>query len=76
MTFPQYRKLDDRSYYKIVSEVEMHEMQRLGKVFIHTHLVAQTFVDRNFISDLLNGDNGRYKTISEMEYESELCRKK
>ena len=70
MKYPQYRKLKDRAYYKIVSETELFEMQKLGKRYVLIHLVAHTFVDRNFISDLLNGDNGRYEEIMEVEYES------
>jgi len=70
MAFPQYRKLNDRAYYKIVSETEMFEMQKLGKRYVPIHLIAHTFVDRNLLSDLLNEDNGRYEVISEEEYES------
>jgi len=70
MTFPQYRKLNDRAYYKIVSETEMFEMQKLGKRFVLIHLIAKTFVDRNLILDLLDGDNGRYEVVAAAEYES------
>jgi hypothetical protein len=70
MIFPQYRKLNDKAYYKIVSETEMFEYQKLGKRYIQFHIIAQTFVDRNLISDVLSGDNGRYDVASKNEYES------
>ena len=69
-SFPQYRKLQDRSYYKILSETEMEEMQRLGKRFVLLQYHAHTFLDRFLVDDLLAGDNGRYETITQEEYEA------
>ena len=70
LTFPQYRRLENRSYYKIVSETELYEIQRVGHRFSAFHLIAYTFLDRNLIQDLLSGDGGRYETIVEEEYEA------
>lgn len=70
MQFPQYRKLKNRSYYKIVSESELFELQKLGKKFLLFHLVAKTFLDRNFISQILQMENGLYEVILEAEFES------
>jgi hypothetical protein len=69
MTFPQFRKLGDRAYYKIVSETEMVELQKLGKRFVSIHLTASTYLDRILISDLLDGDKGRYDLITEIAFE-------
>ncbi|MBY0427363.1 MAG: hypothetical protein K2Q22_17135 [Cytophagales bacterium] len=72
MTFPQYRKLANKSYYKIISPTEMIEIQRLGKRVLTNHLQANSFLDRNLIADLLDGDGGRYVVISEEEFEGVL----
>ena len=68
--FPQYRKLQDKSYYKIVSLLEMYEVQRLGTRWFVLHLLAHNFLDKNLIQDLLETDEGRYSIISEEEYTS------
>ncbi len=68
--FPQYRKLKDKSYYKVLSPQEMEEIQRLGKQFLLFHISAITFLDINLIRDILEGDQGRYEPISEQEYQT------
>jgi hypothetical protein len=68
-SFPQYRKLLDKSYYKIISTTEWIELQRLGCKVIETRFVVQHFADRNFLLDLLSGDKDRYEICSEEEFE-------
>lgn len=67
--FPQYRKLKDKSFYKIISLEEVHEIQGLGKRWFQLHFVAHNFLDKNLILDLLETDEGRYEVISREEYE-------
>ena len=66
--FPQYRKLQNRAYYKIVSEMEMEELNRLGKGWLRTYFVGKSFLDRCLIRDILSGETGHYVPISEADY--------
>ena len=49
--------------------MEMEELSPLGKGWIRSHFVGQTFLDRHLIRDILSGSNGRYEPISEADYE-------
>lgn len=66
--FPQYRRLQDKSYYKILSNTEMVEWQRLGTVYFRFEFKSANFLDNLLIQDLLGGDNGRYKSMTEEEF--------
>lgn len=69
-SFPQYRRLQNRSYYKILSDTEMIEWQRLGNNYSRLEFKSANFLDNLLIQDLISGDNGRYEPMSEEEFKS------
>lgn len=69
-SFPQYRRLQNKSYYKIVSGTEMIEWQRLGSTYSRFEFKSANFLDNLLIQDLLSGDNGRYEAMTEEEFKS------
>ena len=69
-SFPQYRHLQNKSYYKILSDTEMIEWQRLGKTYSKIEFKSTNFFDNLLIQDLLSGDNGRYEHLTEEEFQA------
>lgn len=69
-TYPQYRKyLHERTYFKIISEVEWEELHVSGdKVSIHSFF-AKILPDRNYIHDLTFDYAKNWLAIEEKEYE-------
>lgn len=71
MTFPQYRKYpDNRAFFKIISETEFEEISFLGTKQILTKIVAQTYAERIYISDMIDNSSVFYEVISQEEYDS------
>lgn len=75
MDFPQYRKrFDNKSYYKVINEETMQEVQRIGnKVFYH-ELKADKYFEKLLIQDIINGADELYTVITKDEWEQ--CQKK
>jgi hypothetical protein len=71
MDFPQYRKrFDNKSFYKIINERVIEEVQLIGdKSFVH-HLNADKYFELMFIQDLLEMSSELYLPSSKEEYES------
>lgn len=69
MDFPQYRKrFDEKSFYKILNERQMEEVQIIGdKAFKH-HITADKYFEIVLLQDILSGNNGIYLSIEENEY--------
>jgi len=68
--FPQFRKLaNNQSYYQIDSPENVIEIQKLGERWTLHQLHAKILPERLHISDILQGLNGTYITISEDEFE-------
>ncbi len=69
MDFPQYRKrFDEKSFYKILNERQMEEVQIIGdKAFKHV-LNADKYFEIVLLQDILSGNNGIYLPIEENEY--------
>ena len=67
--FPQYRKyLNNKGYFKIISENEWEEIQIIGKKGIISGFTAKIFPDKNFIYDLTYDYKNNWEEISEEEY--------
>jgi hypothetical protein len=71
MDFPQYRKrFDNKSFYKILNERTLEEVQLIGdKSFIH-RLNADKYFELMFIQDLLEMSGELYLPSTKEEYES------
>ena len=69
-SFPQYRRLQNKSYYKILSDTEMIEWQKLGSTYSRFEFKSVNFLDNLLIQDLLSGDNGRYERLTEEEFQA------
>ncbi len=68
--FPQYRKLkNEKSFYFIESLVVVHEVQQMGNRWTEHTLKAKILPERLHISDILEGTNGIYLTITKEEFE-------
>ena len=72
-TFPQFRKLrNGRSFYRIESETEMTEVQRVGTRLVIHRVEAKILPDRLLIQDLLSEASEQYEAISEEEFDGWL----
>lgn len=73
MTFPQYRKYPhNKTFFKINSTTNFDELQILGNTFSLTKLVSKTFVDRNYIADMLENSSEYWVCSNEDEFETQL----
>lgn len=69
MDFPQYRKrFDNKSYYKVINEESMQEVQRIGKKIFYHELKADKYFEKILISDIISAPNDVYQVISEEEW--------
>lgn len=65
--FPQYRKLKDRSFYKIDSEYIIVEVQRIGSKYATFTISVNNFGNRVFLNDLLACE-GPYERMEANEF--------
>jgi hypothetical protein len=73
MDFPQYRKrFDNKSYYKLLNERTMQEVQRIGEKSFVFNFVAEKYFEIIHFQDILTSKEGLYIEISEGEYNSML----
>lgn len=69
MKFPQYRKYPhNKTFFKIISNVEFEEVQIHGNGVEKFHFVAKILPDRNYIQDLLTNKDKNWLEIDEEEY--------
>ena len=71
MDFPQYRKrFDNKSFYKIINEQSMEEVQIIGeKKFFH-QLKADKYFEKVLISEVLEAASDLYEKISWEEWQN------
>ncbi len=70
ITYPQYRKyLNDRVFFKIISEKEWEEIQILGSSYLIHYFTVKILPDRNLIYDMTFDYKGNWMKIEEEEYE-------
>ncbi|HBW86005.1 MAG TPA: hypothetical protein DEF82_04470 [Crocinitomicaceae bacterium] len=56
MEFPVYRKINnDKSYYKIISNLEFIEIQIIGKSHFKNHFRISHYPDKLFLLDVISG---------------------
>lgn len=68
--FPLYRKYrNHKTWFKVESPLQMKELKVLGDFYNLTEFTAQTFVDRNFISDLMENADQHWEEITAAEFE-------
>ncbi len=67
--FPQYRKLNNnKSYYKISSNSEFTEIGTMGNFWWENNMSAKILPERVMIQDMIDGLDGTYIEINELEY--------
>lgn len=71
MDFPQYRRrFDNKSFYKLINERTLEEVQLIGnKAFIHK-LEATQYFEILRLQEILNCEDGQYFESSENEFNS------
>jgi hypothetical protein len=70
MDFPQYRKrFDNKSYYKVINDREMQEVQLVGEKKFFYHIHADKYFEVLRIQEILDQENELYVVIPGMEYE-------
>jgi uncharacterized protein YjcR len=69
MDFPQYRRrFDNKSFYKLLNERTLEEVQLIGnKAFIH-QLEATQYFEILRLQEILNCEDGQYFESTEEEY--------
>jgi hypothetical protein len=71
LPFPQYRKyLNNKGYFKILSEKEWEEIQIIGSKKTINQFTATIFPDKNFLHDLTYNYQTNWVEIEEAEYDS------
>ena len=68
-SYPQYRKyLNNKGYFKIISEKEWEEIQVVGSSYVLHHFSVKIMPDRNFIYDMTFDFERNWAVITEDEY--------
>lgn len=72
MKFPLFRRfIGGSSYFKVLNEENWVELKKRPDASFDVHeFIVSTFVDRNYLSDLINVDDRYYEEISKEEYEA------
>ncbi len=70
INYPQYRKyLNDKVFFKIISNNEWEEVQIVGSNYLLHHFTVQIMPDRNLIYDMTFDYNRNWAKIESDEYE-------
>lgn len=70
MDFPQYRKrFDNKSFYKVINEETLEEVQILGDKRFVFPLKATKYFEKLLIQDILSLKDDLYKPSTAVEYE-------
>jgi hypothetical protein len=73
-SFPLYRKYpNNKSYFKVLTELHFIELQIIGKYFRMEEFVAKIMPDRYLVSDMIDLSQGFWVSSSEEEYEAVLA---
>lgn len=71
MDFPQFRKrFDNKSYYKIINERNMQEVQIVGEKHFIFDIKADKYFEILRIQEILDDKNELYSVISKEEFEA------
>lgn len=69
--YPQYRKyLNEKSFFKIISNSEWEEIQLLGNKYSLHCFKASILPDRNYVYDMLFDYSNHWKKIEAAEYDA------
>ncbi|HEX8548983.1 MAG TPA: hypothetical protein VF691_18600 [Cytophagaceae bacterium] len=69
MIFPAFRKYkNSKSFFKIISENEVHELKLVGKKYILFTITSQQLPERNMIHDMIYDYEGNWDLITEEEF--------
>ncbi len=67
--YPAFRKYpNDRNFFKINSETEFEEVQKIGEQYFHYRIETQTYAERLRIEDMLKKEGGYWLDSSESEF--------
>ena len=70
MKFPLYRKyFNELSFFKIISEKEFEEKQKIGSLVHKHHVIASQFPEMLRIKDMAACKDGIWKEMSKTEYD-------
>ncbi|MGB0424136.1 MAG: hypothetical protein ACPGED_07435 [Flavobacteriales bacterium] len=71
--FPIYLEIaNGLSIYKLLSESEMVETQKIGSKYVCHHLLAKIYPEKVLIADMISNDGKRWVRLTEDEYENKL----
>jgi hypothetical protein len=69
--FPVYRKYaHNKTFYKVISKLEMIEIKTLGNTYFVNTINAKILPDRNLIMDVIENANSFLLDIDEQDYNS------
>ncbi len=69
--FPQFRKTSDsKNYYKIVSENEFIQIQRIGSKLKKYYFKVDKYPELLLIKDMLSATSDFYVIIEKLEFET------
>ncbi|MCX6296654.1 MAG: hypothetical protein NTX97_11425 [Bacteroidetes bacterium] len=69
IAYPQFRKyLNNRSYFKIISDKEWEEIQIIGSKNVLHRYIVNIMPDRNFLHDMTFDYKENWVAIGEEEY--------
>ena len=69
MEFPVYRKyFNGMSFYKILSDLEFEEKQKVGSKIHKHHVIAYQFPEKLRIQDMISCKDKLWVKLSENEY--------
>jgi hypothetical protein len=77
MEFPRYRKYPHGgSFFEILSETEFRELKIVGDYYEIHHIKASILPEYNYVTDLLNNQDGHYVEVDAAAFNSALlhCR--
>lgn len=67
--FPIYRIFkNERHFYKILSDKEFIQIDKVGSQYVQVHKVVNNFFDVQFIQDMIENKNGHYLESNSREY--------
>lgn len=70
--FPVYRKYtNNKTFFKILSEIEFEEIQLIGSKWLIYHTVAHQYPEKLRIMDMLECKDNVWVEISENDYEEQ-----
>jgi hypothetical protein len=66
--YPLFRKRsDDKTYYKVISELEFEELKIFGKKYTILQIIVIKYPEKLYISELINA-HGSIECLNEQQY--------